>query len=65
MCGVIMFCSSNFHVAHSFSYIEFSTGTVAILNNMGWVLFFFLEFENTLNFPSLPQDVDRVLVVCE
>ena len=24
-----------------------------------------LEFENALNFPSLPQDVDRVLVVCE
>ena len=65
MCGVIMFCSSNFHVAHGFPYVEFSAGTVAFVNNMGWVLVFVLEFENALNFPSLPQDVGRVLVVCE
>ena len=60
-----MFCSSNFHVAHGFSYVGFSAGTVVFVNNMGWVLVFVLEFENALNFPSLPQDVDRVLVVCE
>ena len=65
MCGVIMFCSLNFHVAHSFSYVGFSGGKVAFVNNMGWVLVFVLEFENALDFPSLPQDVDRVLVVCE
>ena len=38
MCGVIMFCSSNFDVAHGFSYVGFSAGTVAFVNNMGWVL---------------------------
>ena len=65
MCGVIMFCSWNFHVAHSFSYVGFSAGTVAFVNNMRWVLVFVLEFENALDFTSLPQDVDRVLVVCE
>ena len=62
MCGVIVFCSSNFHVPHGFSYVGFSAGTVSFVNNMGWVLVFVLEFENALNFPSLPQDVDRVLV---
>ena len=35
VCGVIMFCSSNFHVAHSLSYVGFSAGTVAFVNNMG------------------------------
>ena len=64
VCGVIMFCSSNFHFAHGFSYVRFSTGSVAFANNMGWVLVFVLEFENALNFLSLPQDVDQV-VVCE
>ena len=59
MCGVIMFCSSNFQVVHSFSYVGFSAVTVAFVNNMGWVLVFVPEFENALNFPSLPQDVDR------
>ena len=33
-----MFCSSNFHVAHDFSYVGFSAGTVAFVNNMEWVL---------------------------
>ena len=60
-----MFCSSNFHVALGFSYVGFSAGTVAFVNNMGWVLVFVLEFENALNFPSLPQDVHRLLVVSE
>ena len=60
-----MFCSSNFHVAHGFSYVRFSAGTVAFENNMEWVLVFVLEFENALHFPSLPEDVDRILVVCE
>ena len=65
MCGVIMFCSSNFHIVRGLSYVGFSAGTVAFVNNMEWVLVFVLEFENAFDFPSLPQDVDRVLVVCE
>ena len=65
MCGVIMFYSSNFHVVHGFSYVGFCAGTVSFVNNMEWVLVFVLEFENALGFPSLPQDVDRVLSVCE
>ena len=57
MCGVIMFCGSNFHVVHGFSYVGFSARTVVFVNNMGWVLFFVLEFENALDFPRLPQDL--------
>ena len=53
MCGVIMFCSSNFHVANGFSYVGFSAGTIAFVNNMGWELVFVLEFENALNFIKL------------
>ena len=33
MCGVIMFFSSNFHVAHGFSHVGFSAGTVVFVNN--------------------------------
>ena len=47
-----------FELPHGFSYVGFSTGTVASVNNMGWVLVFVLEFENALDFLSLPQDMD-------
>ena len=62
---VNMFCSSDFHVTHGFTYVVFFAGIIAFVTNMGWVLVSVLEFENALNFLSLPQDVNRVLVVSE
>ena len=55
MCGHYV---RQFELPHGFSYVGFSTGTVASVNNMGWVLVFVLEFENALDFLSLPQDMD-------
>ena len=47
MSGVNMFCSSNFHIAHS----RFLRGNNSLrIYDMGWVLVFFLELEYALNF---------------
>ena len=63
MCGIILFCSSYYEVAHcSVSNIEFSTGTIAFVYDMGWVRVFVLEVEYALYIPGLPQELDRVLV---
>ena len=59
----IMFCSSYCGLAHGFSYVRLSTETITFVYDMGLVLVFVLEFEYAINFPSLPQDVERLLVI--
>ena len=48
MCGVIIFCSSNFHVAHGFSHVGFSAGTVAFVNDMMMMVMMMITIAMTI-----------------